>query len=703
MGKRARLCVKELNRWIWHWRLRNPPRHTRKFSLLKLSLSVDRALVIESTGVTLRGAEPVLNGIPLEAWTCEVISVDHEGIELRYLSPSLGRGIFGLQANQSDSQIKIRYWVEGLPPDLVLDSFGLRFDQVENVRQYLRNGYFSWDGSYYVQPDTIPVDPSAAHVETGYGMCQFLPRYGHENLILGFDRHDRFQQTFTFDMRHQPLALTIQTWWDRKDRSGLERYESEQLIIFTHSEVENGLREWAQLLANASSTPPRISSPPITGWCSWYNLYAYINEENILDHLQAARKAATQENLPLRVFQIDDGFTPEMGDWLEVKPQFSRGIKPLLDDIRAAGCIPGLWIAPFMVGNRSRLYRDHPDWAVKDVQNGKPLAHMRFYGEFRWHKRSEEYYILDATHPEALEYLRNVFRTWRHEWGCEYFKTDFMHFGSEYGPDRAVWHMPGLTRIEIWRRVGEMIREEIGDALWLGCGCPLWASVGLVDGVRIGRDVGVAWSGDYSAQSLLRDQACRNFANHILWQSDPDCVLLRERFHDLSEEEVKSLAIYAGMTGGVITTSDHLGELSPGRLKLWRLILTERQASCDFPLLGRSDIFYERIPETTSSGQLRYVPRAEDPMLVQVRRPIHAGMPGAIFFLNTANHAVQRSYQLADLGINEPVFVYRWEDNPLPDTKEVVTKVSVTLPSHHSALYFFSHEPLRDLPIQLPF
>ena len=93
-----------------------------------------------------------------------------------------------------------------------------------------------------------------------------------------------------------------------------------------------------------------------------------------------------------------------------------------------------------------------------------------------------------------------------------------------------------------------------------------------MDAVRIGRDVGVAWSGDYSAQSLLRDQACRNFANHILWQSDPDCVLLRERFHDLSDEEVKSLAIYAGMTGGVMITSDHLGELSSDRLMLWRLL-----------------------------------------------------------------------------------------------------------------------------------
>jgi hypothetical protein len=391
-----------------------------------------------------------------------------------------------------------------------------------------------------------------------------------------------------------------------------------------------------------------------------------------------------------------------MGDWLEVKPQFPRGMKPLLDDIRSAGFIPGLWIAPFMIGNRSRLYRDHPDWVLKDRQNGKPLTHMRFYSEFRWHKRSEEYYILDATHSEAFEYLRNVFRIWRHEWGCEYFKTDFMHFGSEYGPDRAVWHTPGKTRIEIWRAVAEMIREEIGDALWLGCGCPLWASVGLVDGVRIGRDVGVTWSGDYSAQSLLRDQACRNFANHILWQSDPDCVLLRERFHNLSDEEIKSLGIYAGMTGGIMMTSDHLGELSPDRLKLWQLILTESPASCDFPLLGRSDIVYRRLPGNQQPDQVRYAAKADDPVLVQVRRATVAGAPVAIFFLNTASHTVQRSYRLADLGIDESVFVYKWEDSSPNENEEEVTKISITLPGHHGALYFLSPAPITDLPRRLP-
>ena len=670
--------------------------------MIGLALSTNHTLAIENSVAMLRDAEPILNGLPLEAWSCEALQLNSERIDLLYTSVSLGEGAFRIQATRSESQdrLQIRYWLEGLPPDLILDSFGLRLGQVENVRQYLRNGYFSWDGSYYVQPEALlDMEADLSHFETGYGMCQILPRHGVGSLVLGFDRHDRFQQSFTFDVSRQPLALTIQTWWDRKERSGLDRCESEELIIFPHAEVENALREWAQLGARASVKPPRLSSRPITGWCSWYNLYAYINEENILDHLSAAQTVAGREELPLRVFQIDDGFTPEMGDWLEVRPQFPRGMKPVLDDIRAAGLIPGLWIAPFMVGNRSHLYRDHPDWVIKDAQHGGPLVHMRFYAEFRWHKRSEEYYILDTTHPGAFAYLRMVFQTWRKEWGCEYFKTDFMHFGSEYGPDRAVWHTPGMTRIEIWRRTAEMIRQEIGDALWLGCGCPLWASIGLVDAVRIGRDVGVTWSGDYSAGSLLRDQACRNFANHILWQSDPDCVLLRERFHNLSEEEIKSLAIYAGMTGGVLMTSDHLGELSPDRLGLWRLLLSRERASCDFPLLGQSDIFYERPFVDARANRICPVARAEDPVLVQIRHPAMDAI-GAIFLLNTATHPLQRSYPLAELGIADPVYLYAWESRSY--NSQPTTKISLTLPAHHSALYFFSHEPIRDLPLRLP-
>ena len=221
-------------------------------------------------------------------------------------------------------------------------------------------------------------------------------------------------------------------------------------------------------MAAASPLPPRLRDKRITGWCSWYSLYASISEPILLEHLRAAARFRDNYRVPFEVFQIDDGFTPEMGDWLELKPQFPRGMAPLLTDIREAGFVPGLWIAPFMVGNRSKLYAEHPDWVVIDRTTGKPLAPMKFYGEFRWHKRSEEYYILDITHPEAEAYIRNVFRVWTRDWGCRYFKTDFMYFGSEYGPDQARWHQSGLSRMAVWMRMARLIREEIGDSLWLG-------------------------------------------------------------------------------------------------------------------------------------------------------------------------------------------------------------------------------------------
>ncbi len=670
---------------------------------MKITLTSTETLVVESGGISLSDLRPVLNGAPLENAHAEIIANNSTHFQLRYTAPALGDATFEVEiACGEESHAWLRYWL-GRPPDGVsLDSFGLRFDRVENLSTYLRNGYYSWDGSFYVEPEGLQQwEEYERRPEIGYAMTQLLPRSGSGSVVLGFDRHDRFQQTFSFDTHSSPPSLTILTLWDRKSlaaapnaRQG-SQCESERLLLFEHPGVEEALREWARRVAAAAPIPPR-RSPPIKGWCSWYNLYAYLSEENILEHLRGVREIARREHLPMQVFQIDDGFTPEMGDWLEAKPQFPRGMKPLLDDIRAAGFTPGLWIAPFMVGNRSHLYQEHPDWVVQDARTGGPFVQRRFYEEFRWHKRSEEYYILDATHPAAFAYLQHVFRTWRQEWGCEYFKTDFMEFGSERGPDRAQWHTPGLSRIEIWRRVAEMIRAEMGEAIWLGSGCPLWASVGLVDAVRIGTDVGVEWYGHRSAQSLLRDQATRNFANRILWQIDPDCILLRDRFHHLGDAEVRSLALYAGMSGGVVMTSDALDELSPQRLRLWKLLLNSSDSTCRFPFLGQSSITYERLPADLRSQRVRHEPRA-DPVLVQVRGD---DRQAAIFVFNTGETVVQRTYPLSALGLENGKYLFDWTANR--PSADAVDQVVVTLAPHDGALFFASPSPIHSAPEQLP-
>jgi alpha-galactosidase len=391
-----------------------------------------------------------------------------DGLLLIFRHPALRGASFGMTigpdpgsiTSASSLPLAIHYWLDDLPASFVLDAFGLRFAAVENMRAYLPVGSNCWDGSSYQEPEAMPAR-EAERRETGFAMAQILPRFGGGSVVLGFDRHDRFQHTFAYDTRQRPVPLTVQTLWDRKAPSG-GRCASECLVAYAHPGVEAALRAWAELLARRSPLPPRLDGPGITGWSSWYNLYSYVNETILLEHLHAAAEVARHAGLPMRVFQIDDGFITEAGDWLEIKPQFPRGMRALMDEIRATGFIPGLWIAPFMVGCRSHLYQEHPDWVVKDAHTGQPFVPWHLYGEFRWHKRSEDYYILDTTHPEAFAHLRELFHIYRHEWGVEYFKTDGMAWGADYGPDRVVHHTPGMTRIAIFHRVLEMIRQEIG-------------------------------------------------------------------------------------------------------------------------------------------------------------------------------------------------------------------------------------------------
>src|SRR5918996_758831 len=344
-------------------------------------------LTVGGRGLRLSGLTPLVDG--------EVATRNAPEIRRDCIIWALEKGKAALSFARVGDLLRLELRLEGC--DRSPASLGLRFAQVEGVRAYLRNGYQSWDGSYFVAPGTQRGEaPTGRSPTLGFAMTALLPKPSEDGaVILGFTRHDRFQNRFRFGGSADTMTLDAETLLDGVSQNGIVR--AEPLVLFEHGEVEGAMRRWSALVAAESPLPPRVPPRRITGWCSWYNLYAAIDEANILEHLEAARRFRDSRQVPLDVFQIDDGFTPEMGDWLDVKPQFPRGMAALLADVVAAGFVPGLWIAPFLVGNRSRLFAEHPDWVVQSVDGAGPLVHARFYGEFRWHKRSEEYYVLDVT------------------------------------------------------------------------------------------------------------------------------------------------------------------------------------------------------------------------------------------------------------------------------------------------------------------
>lgn len=631
-------------------------------------------------GMRLSGLVPLLDGTPLRCDSPR-IATRPGGWTVSWQVLDEPRASFILEVESSAGALRLSASLSGIAPTQPIDSLGLRVSAAEGVSRYLRNGYTSWDGSYFVEIDAARgVLDEVAAATVGYAMTALVGAAG-ATAVVGFLRHDRYQTHIQFGYGSRDatsVSIDFETLLDRVPHQGTVAAES--LGVWEGSEVEATLRQWAHAVADASPQSPRLRAARICGWCSWYNLYSSIDESVLLEHLRAAVRFRDPFQVPFEVFQIDDGFVPEMGDWLDTKPQFPRGMQPLLADIRAAGFTPGLWIAPFMVGNRSRLYAQHPDWVVLDRDTSHPIAPMKFYGEFRWHKRSEEYYILDVTHPEAEAHIRNVFRTWAREWGCGYFKTDFMYFGAEYGPARARWHTPGLSRMEVWMRMVRLIREEINDALWLGCGGPIWAPVGWMDAVRIGRDIGVSWKGHYSAESLLRDQTSRNFANGILWQADPDCILLRDRFHDLTDTEVRSLATFAALSGGVLMTSDQLDDVPPARRALFAGFARDSQArTCDFPLLGQTPLRHSAgvghtgVPVVVSEG---------DPVLVQRVRLDDGSVRLNVF--NTGDEAAQRTIPWSVAGCSSDAVITSTDPGPSPTAHD--SGIRVTIQPHASRL-----------------
>jgi len=300
----------------------------------------------------------------------------------------------------------------------------------------------------------------------------------------------------------------------------------------------------------AKTHPPIFGKEVPVGWCSWYCYGPSVTQQDIRENLKGFAA-----KLPgVKYIQIDDGFQPFMGDWLEANPTYGS-LANTLSEIKKAGFIPAIWLAPFIAEKKSRLFREHPDWFVKD-SSGQPLnsSEVGFGG---W--RNAPWYCLDGTHPEAQAYLKNVVKTMREKWGVEYFKLDANYWGAIH---KGVHHRPEATRIEAYREGMKAILEACGDAVILGCNQPMWPSLGLVSASRTSNDVSRDWN---SIRGTARENLMRAWQNGKVWHSDPDCLLLAPNGNDgqqLSPHEFMFHATAVHAVGGLMLLGDKFANLT---------------------------------------------------------------------------------------------------------------------------------------------
>jgi alpha-galactosidase len=391
-----------------------------------------------------------------------------------------------------------------------------------------------------------------------YGLVTFAPP-GGGNHLLAFTSCSRF--TGQFYLRGSSLQVVLDT--EGLELKPGETWELEEFTYRSGSDREQLLEELAHRLV--ANHPPQHFAKPPSGWCSWYCFGPRVTAEQVLDNLDYIAK-----NTPgLKYIQIDDGYQPAMGDWLETGAAFGGNVQGVLKQIRERGFEPAIWVAPFVAESGSHVFTQHPDWFVKDM-DGKPLrSDLVTFGGWR----RGPWYVLDGTHPSVQKHFENLFRTMRNDWGCTYFKLDANFWGAIHG---GRFHDVRATRIEAYRRGMEAILRGAGDSFILGCNHPIWPSLGLIHGSRSSNDIKRSWE---RFKTTAQQNLSRNWQNGRLWWNDPDVVVLTG---DLTEDEFRfhATAIYAA--GGMLLSGDDLTKINAEKLLMLRKLQPPTGAAARF-------------------------------------------------------------------------------------------------------------------------
>ncbi|MDH3716858.1 MAG: hypothetical protein OES79_01940 [Planctomycetota bacterium] len=158
---------------------------------------------------------------------------------------------------------------------------------------------------------------------TVYGMMRVTPP-DSETTVLGFTSCRRF--VGQFDISRTNLRVVIDT--EGLTLKPQEQWELEEFAVFTGSDADIMLKQLAQRL---SVHHPRLAWPQLpTGWCSWYCFGPKVTAQNIADNINQFKQHLPQ----IRYIQIDDGYQPWMGDWLEPKEAFGGNVKEVIAQSR---------------------------------------------------------------------------------------------------------------------------------------------------------------------------------------------------------------------------------------------------------------------------------------------------------------------------------------------------------------------------------
>ena len=425
--------------------------------------------------------------------------------------------------------------------------------EVNSNDLYFLNGYQSWtDTKEFKREDKLRNVKHCPRLITKlYGLDKYGDSIFYEYSSKKSHGYDVFyakgeHECFIYSANYKNGYLIIEIYKDKKDLFLTSMVENtslkkgEKLVVFDYYlffNYEEGLKSFKTVY-------PENAPEKLFGYTSWYNYYQNINEEIIMRDLEALDSR-------FNIFQIDDGYETFVGDWLDVdQKKFPNGLKPIVDKIHQKGYKAGLWLAPFVAEEKSKLFNEHRDWFIKN-EKGQP-----FKVGGNWSGQ----YALDLDNKDVRDYIEKCLKHYM-DMGFDFFKLDFLYAAG-------IPLYPGRSRCQAQYEAYQFLRNVLKGKLILGCGANVINSYSSFDYLRVGPDVSLIFDDApimrllhrerISTKVTLQNTMFRSIFNNHLFGNDPDVFLLRNENIKLSFEQRKALTTINALFGSVLMTSDDI-------------------------------------------------------------------------------------------------------------------------------------------------
>jgi len=131
---------------------------------------------------------------------------------------------------------------------------------------------------------------------------------------------------------------------------------------------------------------------------NWEATYFDFNETKL------SKLVKDTKNLGLDLFLLDDGWFGNkyprnnddagLGDWQENRKKLPNGLGYLVKEAKKNNVKFGIWIEPEMANPESELFKNHPDWIIKQPERPEKLYRNQM--------------VLDVTNPEVQDFIYDV-------------------------------------------------------------------------------------------------------------------------------------------------------------------------------------------------------------------------------------------------------------------------------------------------------